>query len=224
MDKMRALERADLFAGLPEEQLKNLARMAVAKTYDKGAEVFEAGRPALGFFIIVSGRVRIYKSSLSGKEQILHLFGPGEAIAEVAMFHGSAYPAAAQAMEPSELLFIPRKGFEDQLKADPELAMKMLGLLSKRLRFFVHKIEELSLKEVPARLAAHLVLLRESRDSDEFRLDMPKGWIASYLGTIQETLSRALKKMSDEGLIAIKGSQVTILDQAGLEELAGMSR
>jgi CRP/FNR family transcriptional regulator len=98
--------------------------------------------------------------------------------------------------------------------------MNMMGLLSGRLRFLVRRVEELSLKEVPARLAAHLLLLFESQGREELTLDLTKGQLASYLGTIQETLSRILKRLSDQGLIAIKGRKVTLLDVEGLKALA----
>ncbi|MBU4193129.1 MAG: helix-turn-helix domain-containing protein, partial [Proteobacteria bacterium] len=93
-----------------------------------------------------------------------------------------------------------------------------------KLRLLVNKIDDLSLKEAPARVASYLLLLRSSQDADTFRLDLPKGQIAFYLGTIQETLSRIFKRLTDEGIIAIEGREITILDRERLETLAGEGR
>jgi CRP/FNR family transcriptional regulator len=220
MDKKTAVAEVELFEGLSDQEVKALADIAVIRDCPRGQDIFHEGEAAQGFFAVASGRVRIFKTALSGKEHILHVFGPGQAFAEVAVFQGGTYPANAQAMEDSRILFFPRAAFKNLIKTHPELGMNMMGLLSGRLRFLVRRVEELSLKEVPARLAAHLLLLFESQGREELTLDLTKGQLASYLGTIQETLSRILKRLSDQGLIAIKGRQVTLLDVEGLKALA----
>jgi CRP/FNR family transcriptional regulator len=214
----------DLFAGLSQHQAEALASIATLNSWGKGEVVFLAGQEASGFYAVARGRVRVFKTSPTGKEHILHVFGPGQAFGEVAVFSGINYPADAQVMEPSELLFFPRDRFRSLLGRDPDLAMSVIGLLSQRLRTFVRKIEELSLKEVPARLAAHLCLLAAGGPGRTVQLDLPKGQLAAYLGTIPETLSRMLKKLAEEGIIEMEGSRVTILDPERLEELAGQGR
>ena len=143
---------------------------------------------------------------------------------EVPVFQGGAFPATAQALEASRCVFLPRDRFRRLVSRDPDLALRMMAVLAGRLRQFVRKIDELSLKEVPARLAAHLLLLRRTQGADSLRLDLPKGQIAAYLGTIQETLSRVLKRLADEGVIAMSGGSVTILDPDRLEEIAESGR
>ncbi|WP_369404443.1 Crp/Fnr family transcriptional regulator [Salidesulfovibrio brasiliensis] len=110
------------------------------------------------------------------------------------------------------------------ISKDPDLAMKMMALLAGRLRILVNKIEELSLKEAPARVASYLLLLRSSHDAPTFRLELPKGQIAFYLGTIQETLSRILKRFIEDGLIEMNGKEITVLDPDGLQEVADEGR
>ncbi len=220
MDKKMAVSKVELFQGLSDTEVKALADIALTKDCPRGQDIFHEGEEAQGFFTVSSGRVRIFKTSLSGKEHILHVFGPGQAFAEVAVFQGGTYPANAQAMEDSTVLFFPRSAFKNLIKTHPELAMNMMALLSGRLRFLVHRVEELSLKEVPSRLAAHLLLLFESQGQEELILDLPKGQLASYLGTIQETLSRILKRLADQGLISIQGRKVGLLDIEGLRGLA----
>lgn len=212
--------RIHLFKGLNEEQLLRLAANCSRKTVARGQTVFLAGDEADGFYAVLQGKVRIFRSAPSGKEHILHVLGPGEAFGEAAVFQGLQFPANAETMEDSEILFFPRQAFVAQLKSDPETAMSMLALLSMRLRGFVKKIDELSLKEAPARLAGHLLLLHSTQKSAELILDLPKGQVASYLGVLPETLSRAFKKLSDEGCIDIRGAKITVLDEQALQRVA----
>ncbi len=223
-DKLSALQGIKLFAGLPAAQLGSLAEITVLRRAKAGEPLFEAGQPGSHFYAVVSGKVRVYRASPSGKEQILHVFGPGEAFAEVPVFEGKTYPASAQALEDSLLVSVARKGFVEVLRREPELALGVMALLSARLRAFVGQIAQLSLKEVPERLAGYLLLLRAAQSSDDLTLDLPKGQIASYLGTIPETLSRALKKLADQGLIAITGNRVRVLDADALAALAEADR
>lgn len=221
MQRLRnRLEEVAFFSGLEARHLDALAAVASSSVYRKGQTIFSEGQEAGGLYAVLSGLVRIYKTSLGGKEQILHVFGPGELFAEVAVFRNTSLPANAQALEESEILFIPRKGFVDSISKAPDMALEMLALLSMRLRQFVAKIEDLSLKEVPARLAAHLLLLRASQQGDAVTLDLPKGQLASLLGTIPETLSRILKRLAEAGILEIEGQRVRILDLQALEAVA----
>ena len=224
MDRATFIRGLNLFTGLPEAQIQELAAISHTKTYGKGERIFAAGDRAHGFFALVDGLVRVYRVSSSGKEQILHLIKSGQAFGEVAVFEGRTYPADAQALEDSLVLFFSRDDFLKQARQDPELAMQMLALLSRRLRKFVSQVTELSLKEVPSRLAAYLLLMVESGGSDTVSLDMSKGQVASYLGTIQETLSRAFKKLENQGLISVNGRSITVLDADGLRLVAEEGR
>lgn len=224
METIEAVRSVSLFKGLPEEQMNRLAEIAMSKKYKRGELIFESDTPANGFYATLTGKVKIYRMSPSGKEQILHVFGPGESFAEVPVFEGSTFPVHAQTLEASELLFIPRKEFERMISRDPDLAMKMMALLAGRLRILVNKIEELSLKEAPARVASYLLLLSSSHGSSTFKLEMPKGQVAFYLGTIQETLSRILKRFVEEELIEMEGKEITVLHPEGLQEIADEGR
>ncbi|BCS87063.1 Crp/Fnr family transcriptional regulator [Pseudodesulfovibrio sediminis] len=224
MNKLAALKAITFFEGLPDEKLLKLADIAVIKKFRKGETLFLADVAANGFFAPVSGRVKIFRTSPAGKEQILHVFGPGEAVGEVPVFEGGTFPAHCEAIEKCETLFFPRDEFERILREDTDLVMKMMAMLSQRLRILVNKIDDLSLKETPARVASYLLLLHSSQDSDTFKLDLPKGQIALYLGTIQETLSRIFKRFSEEGLIALNGKEITILNQDDLQDIADQGR
>jgi len=208
-----------LFSGLPAEQLREIGRISASKHYAKGVAIFHEGDPGIGFFMVASGKVKIFKMSFDGKEQILHIFGPGEPFGEVPVFHGSPFPANAETLTEADLLFFPRTEFVNLVTATPSLALNMLEVLALRLRRFATQIESLSLKEVPGRLASYLHYLMEEQQSvDRVVLDIPKGQLASLLGTSSETLSRIFNKMTEEGLIRVDGKTISILDAEGLRE------
>jgi len=219
LKKEQLIAQSVLFKGLAAPLLCQVADSASVKKFRRGESIFFEGEEAAGFYMVGQGRVKVFKMSLDGKEQILHIFGPGEPFGEVPVFHGSPFPANAVSIEPSVMLFFPRQSFIDLINSTPSLALSMLAVLSLRLRRFAAQIESLSLKEVPARLAAHLIYLtEEQQNTDTVILDIPKGQLASLLGTTPETLSRILTKMSAEGLIRVKGKKIDILQYDTLLE------
>jgi len=219
------LSRVPLFDNLASEQYTVLESIASEKTVARGETIFSEGDPADHIYIVKTGKVKIFKLSPEGKEQILHVFGPGEPFAEVAAFIGDTYPAHAVALQRSSLLVLPRKDFAKLIEDDPSLALNMLASLAQRLKKFAAMIESLSLQEVPARLAGHLLYLAERQQSATVELDLPKGQLAALLGTTPETLSRILNKMVNIGAISMDRATVTIHDHAVIEDLAeGMKR
>ena len=215
-----------LFRGLAPKHYDELAMILVDQVVPRGQMIFSQGDEATGLYVVISGRVKIFKLSVEGKEQILHLFGTGEPIGEVAVFTGGKFPAYAEALEETRLFFFPRPAFIDLIRKYPSVALNMLAVLSLRLRQFTSLIEDLSLKEVPGRLAAHLLYLGEGKkDVAEVDLDISKNQLASLLGTIPETLSRILARMARDGFIELSGQRrIRILDRKGLEELASGER
>lgn len=215
------IARASLFDGLPAGQIEVLAQICLDQKFEKGQTLFSEGNRAKGFYLVVSGKLKIYKLSREGKEQILHIFGPGEIFGEVPVFAGGSYPANAEAIEPGRALFFPRDSFIALIEREPSIALNMLGILSQRLRRFTHLVEDLSLKEVPGRLAAYLIFLGErSENPENLELDITKAQLASLLGTIPETLSRILAKMAQQEIIAVEGRKIRLLDRKTLESLA----
>ena len=216
------LANIQLWRGLPADQLDALAKIAIAKTYRKGEVIFEDGDEGRGFFVVKSGRVKVYKLSTDGKEQILHFFGDGEHFAEVPAFDGQCFPASAATVEKSELLFFPRSDFLALLEQHPTLAIDMLAIFARHLRRMAQIVENLSFKEVPGRLAGYLLYLSDRNNTgEEVVLDMTKAQLAAFLGTIPETLSRVFAKMSQDGLISIDSSKIKLLNRQRLKVLAG---
>ena len=215
------LAEAPIFNGLSASELEQIRAISVDRFYGRGKAVFFEGEPGEGFFVVVDGRVKIYKLSPEGKEKILHIYGPGQPFGEVPVFAGKRFPANAQTLAKSHLLFLPRTEIIRLIAENPSLALNMLAVLSSRLRQFTVQIESLALKEVPARLAAYLVVLaKEQGTSGAVHLDISKGQLASLLGTIPETLSRILARMSGAGLIEVEGKKIAILNMAELVALS----
>jgi CRP/FNR family transcriptional regulator len=216
-----SIGKIPLFQGLPERQIAELTRIVVERSYKQGDSIFSEGDEAKGFYVLLSGRVKIFKLSPEGKEQILHIIEPGEPFAEVALFAGSSYPAHAESLRETSVIFFPRAAFEKLIKRDPDLAMNMLAILSHRLKYFSRLVEDLSLKEVPQRLATYLLYLSDTRNNaSHIDLSISKGQLASLLGTIPETLSRILNKMAVQGFIEVKGRRIKFLKKDALESLA----
>jgi CRP/FNR family transcriptional regulator len=215
------LSRCMAFSGLAADDLKTVLSISVERAYPKGALIFQEGDPGDGFYLLLEGKVKVYKASQEGREQILHIIGKGDPFGEAAMYAGIPFPANAQALLDSRCLFFPRAAFTALIASHPSLAMNMLAVLSMRLREFAAQIEGLVLKDVPGRLAAYLLALSaEQGTSFGARLAIPKTQLANLLGTIPETLSRVLGRMQDEGLLAVEKRDIRFLDREGLEELA----
>lgn len=215
------LQKTHLFQGIAPPQLKLLAAIAQPQTFAKGELIFRQGEAATGFFVIHQGRVKIFKLSSQGKEQIIRIFGAGENFAEVAALDGQPFPASAAALERVELLFFPNCHFLELMTHQADLAVNMLVGLSRHLRHLSQVIEDLSFRDVPQRLASYLLDLPPTQPSvpHVVILNLTKGQLAAQLGTIPSTLSRAFDRLSKQGLIAVAGAQVTLCDRDRLASL-----
>ncbi|MGI9538033.1 MAG: Crp/Fnr family transcriptional regulator [Desulfocapsaceae bacterium] len=217
MKKEEIIKSTSLFEGLSAAEIEKVSMLIFEKKFGKGETIFFEGDEADGFYIVSSGQIKVFKMNPMGKEHILHIFGPGEPVGEVPVFSKQPFPASAEALIKSSTLFFPRKDFVTLIENNPSIALNMLAVLSRRLRQFATQIENLSLKEVPARLAGYLLYIAKEQDNDSVvKLSVSKGQLASLLGTIPETLSRIFARMSEEGLIQVEGRSITILDRQGL--------
>lgn len=220
MDAAGRLRSCPLFVELDEQEIAALTSIVSYRTLPRNAVLFLEGDPATGFFVLISGGVRIYKASPDGKEYTLHHVRPGQMFAEAAIFRGRGFPANCIATENSEVAYFPKGGFVDLLAQSPGIALKIIGSLSNWLREFTKKLEELSLREVPARLAFYLLRRAEASQADTINLDTSKTELAAQLGTILETLSRTFRRFRDAGIITMNGKQITILDRNRLQAVA----
>jgi len=209
---LAAMTSSALFAALDDGAVRAFHDACLTRRFPAGAVLFTPNESADRFFVVLEGSVKIYKLSMRGDEQILHVYGPGETFGEAAMWAGVNFPAHAEAVTDATVLVVARATLRRAIERSPDLAMGMMAGLSGKLREFNRLIEDLSLRDVPARLAR--VLLEEFDRAGEptFRLSQPKRQLASRIGTTPETLSRALGKLKASGAIEVRASQITILD------------
>jgi CRP-like cAMP-binding protein len=219
------LSQIPVFSDLGKEDLCSLAGMTVARSVQKGEVIFHEGDHATGFYIVARGRVKVFKDTSDGREQILHIISPGETFAEVALFSGSTYPANAQALEESEVYYVPREGLLAMIGRDPQLSLNIMAGFARWVRQFNQLLSEYT-KAVPSRLAGYLLAeaLRQQpralKDGVRLRLQISKTEIASLLGTISATLSRAFAGLRDAGIVETSDREVVIRDLARLRDLA----
>jgi CRP-like cAMP-binding protein len=219
------LKKCPLFSEMKEEDLKKILITASSKKIKKREVLFSDGEEAKGFYVILSGKVKLYKISPEGKEQILHVVSAPDAFAEAALFLEGSYPAFAEGLSDTQLLFFRKRDFTRLIEKNPQLSINMIVSLSQYLKRFASLIEELSLKEVSSRIAKYFIDLslksaKEGKDPKEVELDLTKTQLASKLGTISETFSRTLAKMRAKGIIDVKGNKILLLSRELLEEMA----
>ena len=219
MNYSQILKTCPFFAGLSDVDIEALMGIARVRESSRGELLFSDGEKAVGFFVVLDGKVKVYKLSPEGKERILHIIHPGGTFAEAAIFADGLYPAYAEPLQSSKLLFLPKEGFLNLLMDNGRISINMIAGLSKFLRQFANQIEDLTFKDVPSRLARYLMALS---DGVKVSVELPisKSQLASNLGTVSETLSRTLRKLSEDDLISVSGKKVEILDFERLEELA----
>jgi CRP/FNR family transcriptional regulator len=213
---MDVLRKTPLFATLPDDDLRRVADLAVSRRFAKKEVIFREGDRADGFFVVGSGKVKVLKLSGEGKEQILHVLDAGQTFAEAVIFEGGSYPAHAEALTDTELLFLPKRTFIELLERRPNVAIRMLASLSRWLKRMTDLVESLSLKDVETRLVFYLSEELKTRgipqkDGAELELPIGKNVLASRLGTVPETFSRTLKKLQDDGLISVRGKRIRIV-------------
>ncbi|MFH2035267.1 MAG: Crp/Fnr family transcriptional regulator [Candidatus Zixiibacteriota bacterium] len=220
MDTQRLLHNCYLCKELNELELEAIASIVLIKNVKKGEIIFFEGDLAVGFYTLLTGLVRVYKSSPEGKEYTLHLIHPGQMFAEAAIFGNEIFPANAIALEDSVTAFFPKESFIHLIGESPQISLKMISALSKFVREFNQQIEDLSLKEVSARLASFLIKKSYEFKDNQITLNVSKTELAHSLGTISETLSRNLKKMRELGLIDVSGKTISILKPDKLKLIA----
>ena len=218
----KVLRKASLFASLSDDEMTALRRRVSSRKYDCGETLFSEGDACRGLFVVGSGKIRIFKVSASGREQVLSMEGPGSSFAELPVFDGGNYPASASASEDSQVLFISRKDFQDFCREHPEVGLKVIAVVGSRLRRLVGIIEDLSFTTVRQRLIGLIVRLAQAssaRASDGVQVELNKTQqdLAAELGTVRELVSRNLGRLQAEGYLEVNGRNIIVKDLAGLK-------
>lgn len=219
---LATIKSTQLFSALDSSEIGSFAERTSLRRFAPGELLFSEGEPCAGLYVVISGRVRIFKTSSSGREQVLTIEGPGGSIAELPVFDGGTYPASAAAVDESQLLFVSRNDFRAYCLEHPQVALKVIEVVGSRLRRLVGIIEELSFTTLRHRLISWLLREAEARGrlseaGTVFELDISHQELAARIGTVRELVSRNMARLQAQGFILVQGHKLTILDREGLE-------
>lgn len=220
VSKLDDLAQIPLFAGLTPHELQAVAQRAAERRYAPDDMLFWEGEECAGIYLIVRGTVKIFKTSSSGREMMLSLETAPTTVAELPLFDGGPYPASVRAVDEVQTYFINKNDFRQACIQQPEVALKVLAVVGRRLRTLVSIVESVTFGSVTKRLARLLLDFSNQTGQNEFPLPLTHQEIASRLGTVREVVSRNLARFRAEGLIRMQGHQLTILNRAGLEQEA----
>ncbi|MCE5266095.1 MAG: Crp/Fnr family transcriptional regulator [Deltaproteobacteria bacterium] len=223
MDVFKQMQELPLFQGVPDEKLKALAERALYRSCKPGETIIGETDPVRAFYVVVTGQVKLYKISAEGKEQTLNLLGPGDPFGMCTAFAVAPFPANVQAIGESAVLLIPGPVMEAVAMQEPRLLVNVIRILSDRLKEAMTLIESLALKELPQRIASFLVHAPQEgsgKTTDLLELTVTQRELAKILGATPEALSRALRRMSEAGMLTVDGRSVRILNREALGELA----
>ena len=206
--------------------LWDLANAAVKKNYRSGQTIINENDVAESFYVVISGMVKMFKASPEGREQTLYIFGPGEIFGVCAIFSDMVFPAGASALEDSVLLTFQGDLVKHIARRDPTILFNMIRVLACRLKDSMALVELLALKDIPQRVASFLLLSTMKKDRGEeavVDLMITRREMAKIIGSTPETLSRVLKKMAVESMIALEGRRLRVLNRDALNELSRAS-
>ena len=213
------LQSTPYFAGLDAETVHRLAGLATWHEYAPGAIVFLEGDTNTGLYSVHTGWVKVVKFSPDGREHVLRYIGAGELFNEIGVFLARPNPATAIALEQSVLWQLHRSLLKPLLTVRPDLLLHVMANMADRITYLAGLVADLSLHTVEVRLAR--LLLDEAADDALVRHAwLTQAELAARLGTVPDVLSRALRTLSDAGLIRVERKQITILDRAGLAKRA----
>lgn len=204
------LRCAQLFSGLPAEDLLLIAGFTQTVSLAKDEYLFHEGEPSRGCYLVQSGAINVHRVNAAGKEQVIHVFRSGESLAEASLASPTGYPANARAVEPSTVLLIPKGPILELIGRRPDLALRMLGSMSVHLRVLVGMLDDLTLKDVETRMLNWLVKHAREARHGVIKLPGTKRVLAAELGTSSETLSRTLARLRDQKLISVSGKNITV--------------
>ena len=209
------------FSNLGPAELESIKEFIFEKTVDRAEIVLLEGESAEDLYFVASGVVKVFKTSIEGKEQILSIVRPGESFNDVPIFDGGLNPVSAQAMGPVLLYGIKRTDIETVVKDHPQIALNIIKVLTSRVRHLVSLIADLSFKHVVGRVAKIL----DEHISDEMgrgpRLTQQE--MAAMAGTAREVVGRSLKELEEVGAIKLDRHRIVIIDKESLQNIAGMA-
>jgi CRP/FNR family transcriptional regulator len=211
------LKQTPIFSDLSDEELDGIIPHVVKRRLKRNTVIFHENDPAAAFYLVKTGRVKIYKAGPDDREQVLAILGDGQIFGDVPAFDGGPYPATAATMADSEIYLIRSEDFQELVRRYPEVALKIIRVLGQRLRQSMELVRDLSFKQVPHRLAGLLLKLGSEyggETEEGLLIDLPlsRQELADIVGTSRETITRELKKMEREGMLKVERRLITIID------------
>lgn len=205
---------SNVFLGGYDQEISSMLEEATSIVTKRKNEIFfMEGEEGSKVYFLISGFIKLYKTNEEGKEAIMHFVKSGEIFAEILFFLKNRYPVTALALDDCLTLAIDSKKMELLIKKHPNFAMKMIGSLAKRIKYFVNIVENLTLSDLSTRFLKYLSTLSEQKKSSEIVLPVKKGDLAVLLGATPEAFSRMLKKLKDDGIIDIDGRKIILIDR-----------
>lgn len=217
------LRNIPIFNELTEEELERIYNLAITRKYKKNMIIFMEGETGEALHFIKAGKVKIFKTTADGKEQILHILQNGDIFAEVVLFDAGPYPATALVMEEAQIGLIRNADVENLIRQCPELALKILKVMSKRLRAAQGQIRDLALKDTYGRVASMLIKLAREHGAEieqgiRINLSLSRQELANLIGTTRETVTRILSELKKSKIIDMDKQNIIITDVKGLSK------
>jgi CRP/FNR family transcriptional regulator/CRP/FNR family cyclic AMP-dependent transcriptional regulator len=228
MSRVDLLRNVSFFARASDQDLEALAGHLGRRTFGKGMIIFHKGGVGQTLYIIESGKVRIFILSETGQEISVNVYGPGDVFGELALLDGLPRSAGAMAMEKTVTLTLHREDFLRHLETCPSMARGIMEVLSARVRYTTAYAESLSFLDVYGRVAAKLLELadryghvsQEGTDAIggiEIDLRLTQTELATWVAATRESVNKVLGTFRDQGLIALEGQRIVLIDRPGLE-------
>jgi CRP/FNR family cyclic AMP-dependent transcriptional regulator len=216
------LERTRLFRGLPTATIRQISAVSIRRSYGSGATVFSQADSGNALYGVVTGKIRISASSLSGREMFLNIMEPGDTFGEIALLDGRRRTATASATAPSELIIIMRDHFLELLKREPELVSHVVQLLCERIRWTSGLAEESALLSVPERLARRLLSLGQFHGHETpngVELSISQEEVARFLGLTRQVVNQYLQNWKMQGWLTLGRGKLVIIDRQALRDV-----
>jgi len=214
------LKKSHLFSSLTDEQLDRVCQHSATEKFHEGQALFRQGDSVNYFYLVIAGRIKLFRLSPDGQEKIIDIVTEGNTFAEALMFMDQPhYPVSAAALSRAEVICIDTRDFKAMLCDSIETCFLLMGDMSSRLRRLIHEIDTLSLHTGTCRVASY-ILQSAPDDRDTFNLDIAKRVIASRLSVKPETLSRIMKDLHQRGILTVEGSKITIHDRQALQAIS----
>ena len=223
MGKFDYLRQINVFSELTEDHFEKIDKISMIRQFPKGKIIFMEGEPGEAFYYIKSGLVKISKLSSDGREHILHILNEGHVFAEVTLFNKTVYPATAEVIEDAEIGKIKNEDLEVLIMENPEMGLKLIKYLNKRLVEAQTKVRNLALYDTYARTAQALIKLSEeygksTKTGIELDLNISRQELANMIGTTRETVIRALAAFKKEESIDVNKNTITIINTQKLKQ------